>query len=133
FLDNATIQADGGNGANMVGGTYGMLGPGGGGGGGLIFLSKNTAFANLRVKEGNNGVNSDYSNNPWGAQSGKSGMILFGLKLPFSIDEFSFSENFLDSEISISGCREIQYNAILINNPSIQNFLWDFGDKFNAD
>ena len=62
-----------------------LAGPGGGGAGGVIAILQGTKPANLSydVTEGPNGVNTAFSNNPYGATPGTAGKFLTGFNAKF--------------------------------------------------
>ena len=131
FADKPTISAAGGNGANMNGGRYGRLGPGGGGGGGVISISIIPENIQTILAGGANGVNTDYSNHPWGATPGSPGKLWQQLKLVYSTIPFVVDEP-LNISSSLIACREVAFVSNILT-PSGKEILWNFGDGKHDD
>lgn len=131
FIDNVSISAHGGDGANMNGENIGSLGPGGGGGGGITWFKQNSIPPNVITTHqgGNRGVNTNIGNAIHGATRGNAGTNIFNLVLP--IDNTLFEPNIDSVRINRNqtSCTSFQFNALGFtrSNPII-SWEWNFGD-----
>ncbi len=131
YLDNAVINAAGGDGANMNASGYLRLGPGGGGAGGVIWLKQNSAPSNFisQIDGGINGVCTSYANDPWGATAGENGKILYDLNLPVSSTPFQANIDSVRFTFETTDCKTVSFEAIGYTNVSpVQNWTWTFGN-----
>lgn len=134
---NLAVSCKGGNGGNMSASTgLGQLGPGGGGSGGAFWYSGPSipAVVNVNTQFGLNGVDINYSNDPWGAQSGQAGVSLTGLVIPVDTTVYVSSSNVANAGNDTSVCAGsgVQLNAsggvsyswqpaTSLSNPSVSN------------
>ncbi|MEO6254779.1 MAG: gliding motility-associated C-terminal domain-containing protein, partial [Ferruginibacter sp.] len=138
FLDNSTIEAKGGKGADMVGSVPvgGRIGAGGGGGGGIAFLKSGTIPANLTITNtgGVNGVLTTDANNPWGATPGAAGQNLFNLVLPVDIVPFQKNIDSVRIRDSLLSCNGFDFKGLAyVNTNPIATWQWYFGDGGQAN
>jgi gliding motility-associated-like protein len=131
FIDNMTISAKGGKGADMNGENIGSLGPGGGGSGGVTWFKQNSTPANTTtaLSGGQHGVNTNIGNAINGATVGSSGLNLFDLVLPVDITTYSPNIDSVRISRNQTSCTGFQFNAqgFTRSNPII-NWEWNFGD-----
>ncbi|MDD3876843.1 MAG: gliding motility-associated C-terminal domain-containing protein [Bacteroidales bacterium] len=81
YVGNLNIIAKGGKGGNNSGPSY--VGPGGGGGGGVVWVSQTLFPSNINtdLMGGENGLQTQLGNSPWGSTPGSSGTVFTGLSL----------------------------------------------------
>lgn len=137
YKGNLVFNTKGGQGANMVVGGYGRLGPGGGGSGGVTWF-KSASLPPNTVGQANaggiNGSNTEYANDPWGATPGGDGQIFFNLQVP--IDNIPFKPNIDSVRIkdSITNCKNFDFKGFGFTNTNpITFWQWYFGDGNTAN
>jgi gliding motility-associated-like protein len=133
ITNDTRISAKGGKGADawIMPGSVFTTGPGGGGGGGLIWYSQAStpSLTTNTVTGGANGVARQYNNDPWGAQPGQPGAILFGLQLPFDNSGFRKNIDSVRIKDSIISCQGFDLKGLAFTNSNpITGWQWYFGD-----
>ncbi len=129
----AKIEARGGKGSDQISaGFNGRHGPGGGGGGGVIAVAQTAIPGSYTtdVSGGKNGVNINYSNDPWDAQPGKKGILIADFKITTA--DVLFKKN-IDSVLikdSLYDCHLVDFKGLdFVNNSPIKSWNWNFGDN----
>lgn len=136
YLDPASFELKGGNGASMTAVGFSKVGPGGGGGGGTAWISQASLPGTVNVvnSAGTNGVCTGYSNDPWGATAGSNGQTLLNLQIP--VDNIPFTPN-IDSvrfNLSQPACNTVNVNGLAYFNPvGTLSWAWTFGDGGTAN
>ena len=132
-FENLNIQANGGNGANMLGSitVAGKPGPGGGGGGGTVFFNSGSLPLNatINISAGAKGIIAGTSGNAWGATAGTNGQFFFNHVISF--DTVLFKRNIDSVRItdSIINCSKEDLKGFAFTNTfPIISWYWDLGD-----
>ncbi|HMU46070.1 MAG TPA: PKD domain-containing protein [Chitinophagaceae bacterium] len=136
ILDNSTLSAKGGKGADMNGELQGKLGPGGGGGGGAIWFASSVVPTNVIVQNngGLNGINIDFGSDSYGATSGSNGLNLFNLQIPFDLIPFVPNIDSVRIKDSATGCMDFDFKGFGYTNTNpINSWEWHFGDGGTAN
>ncbi|MDP4263903.1 MAG: PKD domain-containing protein [Bacteroidota bacterium] len=127
----------GGQGGNTIVGGFGRLGPGGGASGGVTWFKSPSLPANIASQAdggGINGVNTEYTNDPWGATPGEEGLQVFNLQIP--IDNIPFKPNIDSVKIkdSVTGCASFDFKGLGYTNTNpVAGWQWYFGDGNTAN
>jgi gliding motility-associated-like protein len=135
YLDNISVNAKGGKGADMNGEIQGKLGPGGGGGGGIIWFSNSSqpTAVTSNLNGGANGVNLDFANDPYNATPGQNGSTLFNLNIPIDNIVFRPPIDSVRIKDSLLACNNFNFKGLAYTNSgSISSWQWYFGDGNNA-
>lgn len=135
FSGNLNVNSSGGKGGDMIVGGFGRLGPGGGGGGGITWLNSASAPAGVSISNvgGASGVNSNYSNDAWGATAGQAGSTIFNLNLPFSNIPFRPNIDSVRIKDSLTTCTDFDFKGFAYTNANpIASWQWYFGDGQTA-
>jgi len=136
YIGNLNINTQGGKGADMIVGGNGRLGPGGGGGGGVTWLSSATTpgAATILNNGGASGVNTNYSNDAWGATAGQNGQTLYNLNLPFDNTPFKPNIDSVRIKDSLTSCTNFDFKGFGFTNTNpISSWQWFFGDGQTAN
>lgn len=131
FSGNLNINSSGGKGGDMIVGGFGRLGPGGGGGGGITWLNSSTTPAGVSILNtgGTSGVNTNYSNDAWGATAGQTGSTILNLNLPFSNTPFRPNIDSVRIKDSLTTCTAFDFKGFGYTNANpIASWQWYFGD-----
>ncbi len=138
YIDNATVNRDGGKGGSVLGNILagGRIGPGGGGGGGTLFINNPSLPAAITSTSlgGANGVLVNSGNESWGATAGTAGLNVFNLVL--AIDTVLFKPNIDSVRIkdSTTSCLAFDFKGFGYTNTNpIASWNWYFGDGGTAN
>jgi gliding motility-associated-like protein len=138
YLNNITIEAKGGKGADawIMPGSVFTTGPGGGGGGGIVWLNQpaTPAIVSTALQGGLNGVAKQLANDPWGATPGIAGTNLFNLSIPISTIPFKPNIDSVRLKDSAISCDSYNFKGLGYTNTNpVANWSWDFGDGNTAN
>ncbi|WP_394767240.1 PKD domain-containing protein [Ferruginibacter sp.] len=138
YINNLSVETNGGKGGSLV--IYnligaGRIGPGGGGGGGVIWLAEN-ALPSIIIPNstgGSNGTIIEDNNNSWGATPGQNGSTLFNLKIPVATIPFKTNIDSIKIKDSLTSCKSFDFKGLAYTNVNaIQTWNWNFGDGATA-
>lgn len=135
YLDPVQVSVKGGKGGDIT--EYGLarIGPGGGGGGGTAWFKQNALPSNAIVTAlaGPNGVNVNFSNDPWGSTPGSNGLSVFSLNIPVSTAPFKTNIDSVRFNSNRTACRSFDFNGLAyVNTAAVATWEWHFGDGNTA-
>ncbi|MEO7922235.1 MAG: PKD domain-containing protein [Chitinophagaceae bacterium] len=136
YINNTSISARGGKGADMTSAGNLKVGPGGGGGGGVVWLKSASLPATVVYSGtgGARGVCTGYANDPWGTTNGGDGLSLFSLQIPFTSIAFKPNIDSVRINNTITGCNAADFFGLGYTNTSpISIWQWYFGDGGTAN
>lgn len=135
YTGGLSLNSIGGKGGDMIVGGAGRLGPGGGGGGGVVWLNTSAVPSGITILNfgARGGVNTGYSNDPWGTTAGQNGQTLFNLNLPFSNTIFKPNIDSVRIKDSLKTCADFDFKGLAYTNANpIATWQWYFGDGGTA-
>lgn len=135
YLDNVTVEANGGKGGDMTASGFLKVGPGGGGSGGIVWVQSSSVpgAVNVAINGGASGVATGYGNVPFGATDGATGQILANLNLPVAQILFKPNIDSVRIKDSLIACSDFDFKGLgYTNSNPISIWYWDFGDGGTA-
>jgi len=130
-LNNLSIEAKGGKGADMTANGFLRVGPGGGGGGGIVGVNSPALPANISVSTsgGSNGVCTAYSNNAFGASAGQTGRTLLNWTIAYTALPFTANIDSVRIQKNQVACDSFYFRGLgYTNSYPVSQWQWYFGD-----